>query len=51
MAGSAPYKATANGSKGLHKDGPMQSPAPPSKQICPPSKLKVSGKRSIGGKR
>lgn len=51
MAGSAPYKATAKGSTGLHKDGPMQSPAPPSKQICPPSKLKVSSGRKMSGKR
>lgn len=51
MPGSAPYKPTAKGSTGLHKDGPMQSPANPAKQICPPSKVKVSGKRSMGGKR
>lgn len=48
MAGSKPYAATAKGSKGLHKDGPMQSPAPPSKQICPPSKMKVSAGRKLG---
>ena len=43
MAGSAPYKPTANGSKGMTKSGPIQSPAKPSKMICPP--------RKIGGKR
>lgn len=51
MPGSAPYKPTAKGSTGLHKSGDVQSPAPPSKQICPPSKMKVSGKRSLGRKR
>jgi hypothetical protein len=45
-----PYKPVAKGS-GLHKSGDVQSPAPPSKQICPPSKMKVSGNRKIGGKR
>jgi len=48
MAGSAPYKANAKGSSGLHKSGAMQSPANPSKQICPPSKMSVKGGRKLG---
>lgn len=51
MPGSAPYKPTAKGSSGLHKSGDVQSPAPPSKQICPPSKMSVKGSRKIGRSR